>query len=420
MIFKLFDYLKINNCDFCIINGYKDIVEEIDTNSDIDILLRKHKFKNIETILENFCIEQNLKIVQVLHHDLWAKNIFFFNPLDGNYLNLDLYGELSRKEQIFFDEEDIFISLDTYENIPILSSEKEFINYLIKKLDKNDLSKENIIHLSSLFLKNKVQCKDSLKKFFPKRYNLIVEAFQNDNFQDIQKYRDEVIEDFYNNIKYSKQKNLLDLSRTIKRILNPTGLTISFLGPDGAGKSTVIDTLIQTRLPFRRDDYFHLKPVITKKSSSIGEMVIDPHKYPPYSQVKSYIKLLYFVCQYSFGWLKNISKLKIKSSLVIFDRYFDDMLVDNRRYRYGGNLTVAKVARFFIPKPDLYFILTTDAKVIYERKQEVPFEELKRQIKGYRALADGKRYFNIDVNRTPEEIVKEIIQIMMEKMNERY
>ena len=81
---------------------------------------------------------------------------------------------------------------------------------------------------------------------------------------------------------------------------------------------------------------------------------------------------------------------------------------------------MAKFARMVIPKPDIYFILTTDAKVIYERKKEVAFEELERQVKAYEAMADGKRYFHIDVNRAPEEITKEIVTIMMEKMNERY
>lgn len=420
MIFKLFSYFKNNDYNFCIINGYKDIIDQIDTESDIDILLKQEEFKNIEEILEVFCIKENLKIVQVLHHDLWAKNIFLFNPLNGEYLNLDLYGELSRKEIIFFNEEDIFNSLDMYENIPILSSEKEFINYLIKKLDKDDLTEENFVHLRYLFLKSEMKCKNALIEFFPTKYNLLVEVFQNDNFKDMQKYRNEVILNFYRSIKKSKKRKILNIFRTIKRILNPTGLTISFLGPDGSGKSTIIDTILEKRLPFRRDDYFHLKPVIAKKVSLSDEMVTDPHKYAPYSPLKSYIKLLYFIYQYNFGWIKNILKLKIKSSLVIFDRYFDDMLVDYKRYRYGGSLKIAKFIRYFISKPDLYFILIADPDVIYKRKQEVPFEELERQVKKYRELADGKRYFSIDVNRNPQEISKEIITIMMEKMNERY
>ena len=197
-------------------------------------------------------------------------------------------------------------------------------------------------------------------------------------------------------------------------------MCVSFLGPDGSGKSTIINKVIETRLPFRRKDYFHLKPI--KKSSANDNLktVTDPHKYPPYNKIKSYLKILYFIYQYNIGWIKNILPLKIKSSLIIFDRYFDDILVDTRRYRYGGSQAIVRIARKFIPKPDIYFILTADPEVIYRRKKEVPFEELQRQVEAYRSLADGKRYFNIDVNRPPEEIVKEIVHIMMEKMNERY
>ena len=106
-------------------------------------------------------------------------------------------------------------------------------------------------------------------------------------------------------------------------------MTICFLGPDGSGKSTIIEQLLTQELPFDEKEYFHLKP-IKKSSTENNAMVADPHKYPPYSKMKSYVKLFYFIYQYNLGWLKNILPLKIKSSLVIFDRYFDDMLADNR------------------------------------------------------------------------------------------
>lgn len=420
MIFKFFTYLQKRSINYCLLNGYEDIDSAIDSDSDIDILFKRKDFLNIEKIIKKFCLDENLEMVQVLHHDLWAKNTFLYNPKDGSFLNLDLYGELSRKEVVFFEEDDVFNSLDSYKNIPILSSEKEFIHYFIKKLDKNDLTKENFDHLRSLYLKNENISKDSLKKFFPSFYKQINIVCLENNYHEITNKRNAWINDFYSAKRTDIKRKLLNQVRTIKRILHPTGLSVSFLGPDGSGKSTVINELLDIRLPFRRKEYFHLKPIKNKNSSENTAMVTDPHKYPPYSKAKSYIKLLYFVYQYNMGWLRNIVPLKIKSSLIIFDRYFDDMLVDNRRYRYGGSQAMARLARMFIPKPELYFILTTDAKVIYERKQEVPFEELERQIKAYESLADGKRYFHIDVNRSPEEITKEIVAIMMEKMNERF
>jgi len=420
MIFNFFNYLNREYIQYSIINGYSDIYKKKNTESDIDIIFKRKEFLKIENIINVFCKEENLKIVQILHHDLWAKNIFLFNPKDGKYLNLDLYGELSRKEIVFFQEKDIFDSLEVYENIPILSPEKELLNYLIKKLDKDDFSEDNFNHLYSLYIKNTLLCEEVIKEHFPLKYSKVLDGFKKNNFGSIQKNRDEIINDFYTLNKYDLKRIFLNTLRTVKRVIKPTGYSISFLGSDGSGKSTVINGLLENRLPFRRKDYFHLKPIVSKKTITENEIITDPHKYEQYSKFKSYVKLFYFIYQYNLGWIKNILKLKIKSSLIIFDRYYDDLLVDHKRYRYGGLKSVAKIARLFIPKPDLYFILTADPKVIYERKQEVPFEELERQVKAYRELADGKRYFNIDVNRTPDEIVKEITLIMMEKMNERY
>ena len=195
-------------------------------------------------------------------------------------------------------------------------------------------------------------------------------------------------------------------------------ITVCFLGPDGSGKSTIINGLLAQDLPFNRNDYFHLKPVKQSKSNK-NVVVTDPHSAPVYSKFKSFIKLFYYVLLYNVGWVKNIIPLKTKSSLIIFDRFYDDILVDNRRFRYGGSIGLTKFVRLFIPRPKLYFILTAKADIIYKRKQEVSLAELNRQILLYRNLGDGKRYFNIDVNRTPEKIVKEITNILINNLNER-
>ncbi len=191
--------------------------------------------------------------------------------------------------------------------------------------------------------------------------------------------------------------------------------SIAFLGSDGSGKSTIIDLLTQSQeLPYSGMEYFHLKPLKQKSSS---QMVEDPHEKPLYSKAKSYLKLLFFIYQYNKGWIKNILGEKKSNKLIIFDRYYDDLLVDYKRYRYGGSIAFAKFVRYFIPKPDLYFILVGDAELIYARKKEVAFDELKRQIMGYKELGDNQRYFIIDVGRTPEEIIDEILIIIKQNNN---
>ena len=198
--------------------------------------------------------------------------------------------------------------------------------------------------------------------------------------------------------------------------LRVKGISIAFLGPDGSGKSTIISGLLDKDLPFERSDYFHLKP-FKQKEGIVNPVVQDPHKNAPYGVLKSYFKLLVFIVQYNYGWVKNINPLLGKSSLIIFDRYYDDLLVDFRRYRYGGSLKIAKWVSNLIPKPDLCFILTAESDIIYQRKQEVSLEELKRQIMGYRTLIDGERYIDIDVSRSPNEIVSQIRMIIQKKMN---
>ncbi len=418
MIHKFLKYLHNRSLDYAIINGYKELFGDSPHTGDIDLLFRRKDFLRIESILKEFCELEGFKIVQIYHQEVYAENVFIINPNTFELLNLDIYGKLHRKQTVYFTETEIFENRTSYNGVSILAAHQECLHYLIKKIDKNDISTTVFKYLQNLYSKE-TRCKTSIKTHFKTLSSVVDNAFATNNKEHLLEHIEALKKDITVNTKWSLIDKIKDKVRILKRIVKPTGIGIAFLGPDGSGKSTIIDGLLNKTLPYRKTAYFHLKPIIINESST-NTLTTNPHEYAPYSKLKSYVKLLFFVYQYNLGWIKNIWPLKIKSTLVIFDRYYDDLIVDRRRYRYGGSKRIAKLIRTFIPKPTLYFVLTTNADVIYGRKQEVDYNELQTQIKNYKALTDGKQYYHINVNNSPKDIVNEIYSILMEKMHERY
>lgn len=418
---KLFlSFLRKQNIAYRITNGYENIVSNVSDASDHDILFTKDDFKNIEHIILEFSTVNDIKVVQKYHQGKYAKNFFLYDPRTKQLLNLDLYGEISRLKVTILNEKDVFENELQYNGFSILQPEQEFIQYLVKKIDKGNISLPVFEKLQALFFVKKEECENYVKFFFQDSHPRLIEIFETSNYNLMQQEIKYFKSDFENKIKTAKEGIFSKITRVFNRIIFPTGIAIAFLGPDGSGKSTIIEGLRNKHLPFRRDDYFHLKPILKKGNSEDNSVVTDPHASKPYSPLKSYSKLGYFIYQYNIGWLKNIFLLKRKSSLVIFDRYFDDLLVDSKRYRYGGNKNIANVVKYFIPRPTLYFVLTAEANIIYSRKQEVSKNELSRQLEGYSNLVDGRRYIGVDVSKEPSAIVDEIYNTIMMKMNERY
>jgi thymidylate kinase len=96
-----------------------------------------------------------------------------------------------------------------------------------------------------------------------------------------------------------------------------------------------------------------------------------------------------FLADYWVGYLFVIRPLLARSSFVVFDRYFHDLLVDPRRYRYGGPKWLPRFFSRLVPLPDLVFVLDAGEQVILSRKGEVQIAEVQRQREAYRRLNFG-------------------------------
>jgi thymidylate kinase len=113
-----------------------------------------------------------------------------------------------------------------------------------------------------------------------------------------------------------------------------------------------------------------------------------------------------------------------RGTLVIFDRNFDDMQVDQKRYRLQGVGGLVRMLRPALPNPDRTFVLTAPAELLHQRKPELPLDELARQQKALQRLArGGTRYVLIHADQSPEQVAetvwREVVKLMAAREENR-
>lgn len=193
--------------------------------------------------------------------------------------------------------------------------------------------------------------------------------------------------------------------------LRPTGVFCVLLGPDGVGKSTTIQRLqldLQALLgPCRKERW---RPgVIRKVAPDTSNRM--PHSKSPRGSIASAFSLLGLALDFCIGYVVSAHPAMARSETFIFDRYFHDLLIDPKRYRYAGPMWLPRqLSRFIPPGRAIFVILDADEEVILRRKQELPLDELRRQRKAYKSF--GSRMPNamiINSEKPVDEIVSEIV-----------
>jgi thymidylate kinase len=177
-----------------------------------------------------------------------------------------------------------------------------------------------------------------------------------------------------------------EFRRAIWRASEPAGVLLAVMGPDGAGKSTIIEGLAQEFvIPLRRRILFHWRPQLLARRKDSGP-VTEPHGQSPRGPLASMAHLSAFFADCWAGYLFVIWARLVRSDFVQFDRYFHDVLVDPLRYRYGGPAWYAALLCRLLPEPDLVIVLDASDHLFFARKTELSRAEIQRQRVAYREL----------------------------------
>jgi thymidylate kinase len=190
---------------------------------------------------------------------------------------------------------------------------------------------------------------------------------------------------------------------------------IAFLGCDGSGKTSVIDgvaaEMAKRCVSVTRG---HWRPAPMDAGRSQASSADDPHGKPARGFIASIMKLGWLWIAWWSGWLREC-KHSAKHGLLIFDRYHADLLVDPRRYRYGGPMILARMVTSLMPQPDMAFFLDAEPQVLRARKQEVSLGSLAASRKAYLNMASQKPQIKvIDAGRPLDLVIADVLRHISE------
>lgn len=429
--FDIMDKLFIDQ--YVIMNKYDEVPYKLPSDLDIDVTQRD--FVRLDYIVSKISQYTGLVITQKIWHN-YRKCAYILSPLRINKrfrIQLDFFSDFSvRSTPLLIPYQTIQSNTRKYGRFTVPSYPMEYVFLLMRRIFKNDFDQEHCEIIANV-LKNDVENIKTFSYYYfgENEGKLIAEHLLNNNITSLQELRPIL----WNNLQKYSIKNARGLYyvkywtnqifRHLYRIKYPVGMNIALLSPDGGGKTTIYNCLEESCWgTFHGIEKKYFRPRILKNLGSyklINPTKEDsdnpnPHGKKPDGLIKSFIRFLFYNLDFLFGNLL-IKKLCIKKKLIVFDRYYYDYFVDIKRYKYSFPKWIPKAFSWSIPKPDIIFILTGDAQILYNRKKELPLDELKRQIIEYKKIAN--KYKNtqiINVNKSIDEVTMDITEkILSEK-----
>jgi hypothetical protein len=199
---------------------------------------------------------------------------------------------------------------------------------------------------------------------------------------------------------------------------------------DGSGKSATIGAVfpVLSAATNKMAEWGHLRPTLLPPLSCLLGMsnvqkgpTFNPHGSKPSGTLGSIFRLVYIWIDFVVGyWIKLRPKLGKSPTVLIFDRYAFDLVMDPQRFRIQLPSWLLRLAVRTVPQPDVSICLNAPVDIIIARKQELPCEELERQsvlLNDY--AADNPRAVLISTDATIEEVRDRVLVSLCDRLKDR-
>ena len=367
LLTKVFDVMDKEFLDsYIVMNKYDEVPYKLPSDLDMSITIRD--FKRLDQIISKISQATGLLITQKIWHG-YQKCAYILSPLktlERFRMQLDFFTDFSVKNTpLLIPSQEIQSNTRRYGRFAIPNYNVEYVFLLMRRVFKNDFDEEHCNIIKEILLHDTDEIEKYSEQYLGAELGTeIAQYLLNNNIRDLQKRRN-VFSSKQTSFSFSLKFKFNEKRRYLFRMKYPVGMSIALLSPDGGGKSSVYEKLLESCW-----GSFH----------GINRMYFRPRL------------------------LKNPGSLK-----PINPTSEAEVNPNPQRYQYSFSKWVPRLFAWTIPTPDVIFILDGEAETLYARKKELPIEELKRQIVAYRKIAD--RYKNaslVNVEKPLNDVVLDV------------
>ena len=214
--------------------------------------------------------------------------------------------------------------------------------------------------------------------------------------------------------------------------LRPHGVFLSVSGPDGSGKTTVIERVVAQLHAIYGNDavhYAHFRPTmlpriaeVAKKARAVEMVDVDygrPHRAKPSGLMGSAARLAYYWFDYLGGYFHSVRPVLKRREVMLFDRYYYDMIVDGFRSRIALPMPLLLAMGRILPLPQYAFYIRVEAQEIHRRKQELTPARIIELNGRYDDLAQRGWLTMVDNNGAPEKAAAVIVDRIVAHRHDR-
>jgi thymidylate kinase len=409
VLMDVFDFLADKK--YAALKFTDKLPEYVDEFSDVDLCMDQATQKALACYLSNHVLVRH-----VLHSRksfMHTTQLFF---ADGSLLSLDMIWTIKRKQLVMMDAEKLLknaYSNDAGIKVPQVLDNARYIGLFYAMNHANVPVKYKAY--GQLFSSPSNTLDDLLYAYF-------LGATHNTRICIEHAVKKLEVNTGLAGLKHTF-KYMLD---TFKELFFTTGMTITFSGVDGAGKSTVIEnvkTIFDKKLRKKvvvirhRPSLLPILSAITKGKVAAEQAAASglPRQGNNTNRLSSLLRFAYYYTDYLFGQFYVYFRYVKRGYVVLYDRYYFDFINDPRRSNIQLPSWFTKLGYFFLLKPDMNFFLYADAELIRARKQELSVETISELTHQYKTLFNqldagnkSKRYLpieNINLNQTLETIM---------------